>query len=178
MATAGASERHRRRVLRRDSDDPLRDMLGAGNATLLAGFATGLHRDLAAVQAALDLPWTTNSAEGQINRLKMIKRTMYGPAGFALLRARLRHGLRRTRGGLSPHPSADVAKERPALLQTLAEARGGALPGCCCGHAAFRFSLPLIIWTTSAKADAPSPKARSTMRASVGCVQEELRSIS
>jgi hypothetical protein len=41
------------------------------------------------VQAALDLPWTTSPVEGQINRLKMIKRTMYGRAGFDLLRARI-----------------------------------------------------------------------------------------
>ena len=110
MATAGssprrASERHRRRVLHRDGDDPLQDVLSSANAT-------GLHRDLAAVQTALDLPWTTNPAEGQINRLKMITRTMYGRAGFALLRAHPRHSLRRTRGGVSPHPSADAANER------------------------------------------------------------------
>jgi hypothetical protein len=47
--------------------------------------------DLSAVLAALELPWTTNPAEGQINRLKMLKRTMYGRAGFGLLRARVLH---------------------------------------------------------------------------------------
>jgi transposase len=46
-------------------------------------------QDLAAVQAALDLPWTTSPVEGQINRLKMLKRTMYGRAGFELLRRRV-----------------------------------------------------------------------------------------
>ena len=40
-------------------------------------------------RATLDLPWTTSPAEGQINRLKMLKRTMYGRAGFPLLRARV-----------------------------------------------------------------------------------------
>ncbi len=48
-------------------------------------------RGLTAVQAALELPWTTSPAEGQINRLKMLKRTMYGRAGFRLLRARVLH---------------------------------------------------------------------------------------
>ena len=43
------------------------------------------------MQAAIDLPWTTSPVEGQINRLKMIKRTMHGRAGFELLRARLLH---------------------------------------------------------------------------------------
>jgi transposase len=41
------------------------------------------------VQAVIDLPWTTSAVEGQINRLKIIKRTMYGRAGFDLLRARV-----------------------------------------------------------------------------------------
>ena len=59
--------------------------------TMLKDFATSLRRDLAAVQAALDLPWTTSPAEGQINRLKMLKRTMYGCTGFDLLRARVLH---------------------------------------------------------------------------------------
>lgn len=66
-------------------------MLGAAAGTSLAEFAASLRRDVAAVQAALDLPWTTSPAEGQINRLKMIKRTMYGRAGFQLLRARVLH---------------------------------------------------------------------------------------
>ena len=58
-------------------------------ATQLAEFAASLRRDLAAVQAALDTPWTTSPAEGQINRIKTIKRSMYGRAGFQLLRARV-----------------------------------------------------------------------------------------
>ena len=56
LGQALAVARRLRRVLRRDGDDSLQDVLGAANATLLAGFATGLHRDLAAVQAAFDLP--------------------------------------------------------------------------------------------------------------------------
>ncbi|WP_408887768.1 hypothetical protein [Teichococcus wenyumeiae] len=48
-----------------------------------------MRKDIATVQAALELPWSTSPVEGQINRLKMIKRTMYGRAGFALLHARV-----------------------------------------------------------------------------------------
>jgi transposase len=78
-------------VLRRKSTETLAKVLeGAGN-TALGSFVSSLRRDLSAVQAALDLPWTTSPAEGQINRLKMLKRTMYGRAGFALLRARVLH---------------------------------------------------------------------------------------
>jgi transposase len=53
------------------------------------GFAGSLRHDLDAVHAALTLPWSTGPVEGQINRLKVIKRTMYGRAGFDLLRRRV-----------------------------------------------------------------------------------------
>lgn len=52
-------------------------------------FAYGLLKDISAVAAAVDTPWSTGQVEGQINRLKMIKRQMYGRAGFELLRARV-----------------------------------------------------------------------------------------
>lgn len=78
-------------LLRHKSQENLGAVLDSAAGTPLAGFAAGLRRDVAAVQAALDLPWTTSPAEGQINRIKMIKRTMYGRAGFQLLRARVLH---------------------------------------------------------------------------------------
>jgi transposase len=53
------------------------------------GFAGSLRHDLDAVHAALTLPWSTGPVEGQINRLKVIKRTMYGRAGFDLLRRKV-----------------------------------------------------------------------------------------
>ena len=49
-------------------------------------------RDLAAVRAALSLPWSTGPVEGQISRLKTIKRAMCGRAGFELLRQRILQG--------------------------------------------------------------------------------------
>jgi transposase len=55
----------------------------------LGSFANGLQRDLAAVTAGLSLPWSNGQVEGQINRLKLIKRTMYGRASFDLLRNRV-----------------------------------------------------------------------------------------
>jgi transposase len=58
-------------------------------ATLFARFAASLRRDFDAISAALVTPWTTSPVEGQISRLKMLKRTMYGRAGFELLRARV-----------------------------------------------------------------------------------------
>ena len=55
----------------------------------LARFAAGLQKDLAAVLAAVETCWSNGQVEGQINRLKTLKRQMYGRAGFALLRARV-----------------------------------------------------------------------------------------
>ena len=55
----------------------------------LQALATSLSRDKAAVLAALSSPWSNGQVEGQINRLKLIKRQMYGRAGFDLLRRRV-----------------------------------------------------------------------------------------
>jgi transposase len=52
-------------------------------------FARGLQEDLAAVTAGLTLPWSQGPVEGQITRLKWLKRQSYGRAGFTLLRQRL-----------------------------------------------------------------------------------------
>jgi len=76
-------------LLRHKSQESLVGVLDDAAGTLLADFAASMRRDLAAVQAAIDLPWTTSPAEGQINRIKTIKRAMYGRAGFDLLRARV-----------------------------------------------------------------------------------------
>jgi hypothetical protein len=51
-------------------------------------FAAGLEQDGPAVRAALTTPWSSGQAEGQITRLKLLKRQMYGRAGFDLLRHR------------------------------------------------------------------------------------------
>jgi len=55
----------------------------------LKGFASGIKQDLAAVMNALSLPWSNGQTEGQVNRLKLIKRQMYGRANFDLLRKRV-----------------------------------------------------------------------------------------
>jgi len=52
-------------------------------------FVAGLEQDGAAVRAALTLPWSNGQAEGQINRLKLLKRQSYGRASFDLLRRRV-----------------------------------------------------------------------------------------
>jgi transposase len=51
--------------------------------------ARGMRQDAAAIRAALTLPWSNGPVEGSINRLKMIKRSMYGRAKLDLLRQRV-----------------------------------------------------------------------------------------
>ena len=60
-------------------------------STALRGFVNGLISDIAAVQAALSQPWSNGPVEGQVNRLKLVKRQMYGRANFDLLRSRVLH---------------------------------------------------------------------------------------
>ena len=58
----------------------------------MADLSRGIGRDLAAVTAALSSPgsrWSNGQTEGQVNRLKMVKRQMYGRANLDLLRARV-----------------------------------------------------------------------------------------
>lgn len=54
-------------------------------------WANGLLTDESAVRNALVSEWSNGQTEGQVNRLKTIKRQMYGRAGFDLLRARIIH---------------------------------------------------------------------------------------
>lgn len=54
-------------------------------------WASGLLADEAAVRNALSSKWSNGQVEGQVNRLKTIKRQMYGRANFDLLRARVLH---------------------------------------------------------------------------------------
>ncbi len=55
----------------------------------VATFAAGLKHDGAAVRAALTLPWSNGQTEGQVTKLKLLKRSMYGRAKLDLLRQRL-----------------------------------------------------------------------------------------
>src|SRR5579859_85846 len=57
----------------------------------LAAYARGLETDYAAVAAGLRLPWSNGQTEGQVNKLKLVKRQMYGRANFDLLRLRVLH---------------------------------------------------------------------------------------
>ena len=55
----------------------------------LRSFATGIRNDMPAVINGLTLHWNSGRVEGTVNKIKMIKRQMYGRAGFDLLRKRV-----------------------------------------------------------------------------------------
>jgi transposase len=59
------------------------------STSLIASFANGIKRDKAAVYAAITEPWSNGQTEGQITKLKLVKRQMYGRAKLDLLQARL-----------------------------------------------------------------------------------------
>ncbi len=62
------------------------DAVDASRLPGLTGFALHLRRDVDAVIAGLTLDWSSGSIEGAVNRIKKIKRQLYGRAGFELLR--------------------------------------------------------------------------------------------
>lgn len=69
--------------------DPwLKNCKNSGMA-MLQNFAIRIEQDYAAVRAALETEWSNGQTEGQINRLKLLKRQMYGRAKFDLLRKRV-----------------------------------------------------------------------------------------
>ena len=59
------------------------------HTSLIASFASGIARDRAAVRAAITEPWSNGQTEGQITKLKLVKRQMYGRGKLDLLQARL-----------------------------------------------------------------------------------------
>ena len=65
-------------------------LTGSGVKELQA-FAATIDRDYDAIRAALELPQSNGQVEGQVNRLKTLKRSIYGRASLGLLRARVLH---------------------------------------------------------------------------------------
>lgn len=61
--------------------------------TELGSFVNGIRRDVAAVRAACSLPWSNGTTEGHINRLKFLKRQMFGRAHLDLLRVKVLHAV-------------------------------------------------------------------------------------
>ena len=79
---------------------------------LLDLFANGVEKDRAAVRNAIISPWSNGQTEGQITRLKLIKRQMYGRAKIDLLQARLRE-----KSDLPVPPLHPIFQPIPPLLR-------------------------------------------------------------
>ena len=72
-----------------DALDGWLEQAAQSDSAPLRAFAAGIRRDYPAVKAALTVAWSNGQVEGQVNRLKFIKRQMYGRANFDLLRQRV-----------------------------------------------------------------------------------------
>jgi transposase len=76
-------------MVRKKSLADLDPWLERARSSLVAPFANGVAKDKAAVSAAITLPWSNGQTEGQITKLKLVKRQMYGRGKFDLLQARV-----------------------------------------------------------------------------------------
>ena len=76
-------------MIRRRTETGLMTWIERARASLVASFASGVARDEAAVRAAITLPWSNGQTEGQITRLKLVRRQMNGRGKLDLLQARL-----------------------------------------------------------------------------------------
>ena len=65
----------------------------ACQVTELGSFVNGIRRDYAAVRAAFCLPWSNGTTEGHVNRLKFLKRQMFGRAHLDMLRVKVLHAV-------------------------------------------------------------------------------------
>jgi transposase len=63
------------------------------HVTELGSFVNGIRRDYGAVRAAFSLPWSNGITEGHVNRLKFLKRQMFGRAHLELLRVKVLHAV-------------------------------------------------------------------------------------
>jgi len=69
--------------------DDLASWLTDAAGSELASFASGIQADEDAVKAAIVEPWSNGQTEGQVTKLKLVKRQMYGRGKIDLLRARM-----------------------------------------------------------------------------------------
>ena len=92
-----------------ESLDPWLQRASTSTVETLRRFAAGLYEDYAAVKAGVTLPWSTGPVEGHINRLKMLKRHLFGRARLDLLGRRF---------GRAPGCQQEPAQHRQAPFET------------------------------------------------------------
>jgi transposase len=76
-------------MIRKKDEGELDAWIERAKASLVASLANGIMRDRAAVRAAISAAWSNGQTEGQITKLKLVKRQMYRRAKLDLLEARL-----------------------------------------------------------------------------------------
>ena len=92
LKTAQSLAQEFRRLLQARDESQFDRWLAAVEASEISelqNFARGLRRDEAAVRAAMQSEWSNGQTEGQVNRLKLLKRQMFGRAKFDLLKQRV-----------------------------------------------------------------------------------------
>jgi transposase len=89
LATARALLDRFQTMIRTRNASDLSPWISDARSSLIASFGNGVAKDIDAIRNAIDQPWSSGQVEGQINRLKMVKRQMYGRAKIDLLQARL-----------------------------------------------------------------------------------------
>jgi transposase len=93
--------------------DPWLQRAASSALEALQRFAQGLSEDYEAVKAGVTLPWSTGPVEGHINRLKMLKRQMFGRALLDLLSCRFV-------GAPRPRPTPAARPRAPAQTPAVA----------------------------------------------------------
>jgi len=94
--------------------DPWLQRAATSTLEALQRFATGLYEDYNAVKAGVTMPWSNGPVEGHINRLKMLKRQMFGRAHLDLLNRRFLLAPRHERARVSHAEAAAAARAPPA----------------------------------------------------------------
>lgn len=98
-------------MVRERTGEQLDAWLAAAQASRLEAFepfVTGVQHDKDAILAGLTLPWSTGPLEGNVNRLKLLKRSMYGRAELDLLKLRVLHHSKK---------SQDRKKKKPKSMK-------------------------------------------------------------
>jgi transposase len=75
--------------VRKKDDSDRRSWINRAIGGLVATFGRSVSKDEEAVRAAIKLPWSNGQTEGQITKLKLVKRQMYGCGTIDFLQARL-----------------------------------------------------------------------------------------
>ena len=91
-------------MVRRKVENQLMPWIDRARDSLVASFGNGVAKDIQAVREAIVSPWSNGQTEGQITKLELVKRQMYGRGKLDLLQARL-IGVS-VRGATNPDDSA------------------------------------------------------------------------